>query len=226
MTEMGEIILGDCLEVMRGMADNTIDLVVADPPYGINMAEWDKDMPIEWFGEILRLLKDTGAAYVFGDAVILSRFQVYWEDKGVKWKTRAVWVYEEGPRSSKTWVSKHEDCLVYHAPSHVQETPQEKSIHQDPRWGDYRYIGNVWKANRILGNNNDRVDHVTQKPLKLIKQLVKAGSKEGDTVLDPFLGSGTTTRAAKDLNRNYIGIEINPEYVKIAKDRLKQEVLL
>jgi site-specific DNA-methyltransferase (adenine-specific) len=55
---------------------------------------------------------------------------------------------------------------------------------------------------------------------------VKAGSKEGDTVLDPFLGTGTTAKAAKDLSRNYIGIEINPDYVKIAQDRLKQEVLL
>lgn len=69
-------------------------------------------------------------------------------------------------------------------------------------------------------------EHPSQKPIRLIKKLVAEFSQEGDLILDPFAGSGTTLKAAKDLNRRYLGIEINPDYVKIAQDRLKQEVLL
>lgn len=68
--------------------------------------------------------------------------------------------------------------------------------------------------------------HPTQKPIKLIKELIEKYSKKGDTILDPFLGSGTTAVACKQLNRNYIGIEINPKYYEIARQRLRQEVLI
>jgi len=68
-------------------------------------------------------------------------------------------------------------------------------------------------------------EHPSQKPIKLIEKLILENSKEGDTILDPFLGSGTTAVAAKHLGRNYIGIEISPEYCKIAEERLRQEVL-
>lgn len=74
--------------------------------------------------------------------------------------------------------------------------------------------------------NDIYTGHPSQKPIKLIKRLIVDNSKEGDTILDPFVGTGTTAVAAKQLNRNYIGIEINPDYVKIAEERLKQEVLL
>jgi site-specific DNA-methyltransferase (adenine-specific) len=69
------------------------------------------------------------------------------------------------------------------------------------------------------------MEHETQKPLEIFKKLISVSSKESDTILDPFLGSGTTLVAAKQLNRNATGIEISPEYCKIAEDRLKQGVL-
>lgn len=95
--------------------------------------------------------------------------------------------------------------------------------------------GNMWRVyNYYLINSTVAANfgsdiftgHPSQKPIKLMKKIISQYTKEGDTILDPFAGSGSTLKAAKDLNRNYIGIELNPEYVKIAEERLKQEVLL
>ena len=169
--EVNTIITGDCLEVMKDWPDNCVDLVLTDPPYGINKAEWDKDMPIDWFGEAYNILKLTGAAYIFSDSIVLSRFQVYWENEDIAWSGRCVWVYESGPRSPLAWTSKHEDCLVLRMPNNIQHTPQEPSIHKDPRWGDLSYIGDAWKRNRVLANYNERVENCTQKTIELMLMM-------------------------------------------------------
>jgi len=215
------IYLGDCREILPTLPK--VDLVLTDPPYGIGKASWDKWVRLEWFGDVS--IKPSGAAYVFGDALTLSRFQVYWEDKGITWKCRAAWCYESGPRSASCWVSKHEDCLIFNGPSHSQLTPQEVSIHKDKRWGDMRYMGNVWKFTRILGNDSEREEHPTQKPEDLVSLLVNAASLRGDTILDPFMGSGTTLVAAKRLGRKAIGIELEEKYCEIAARRLQQGAL-
>jgi len=217
-----QLYLGDCLSIMKSIPDKSIDLVLTDPPYGVNKAEWDKEMPIVWFGDVLRILKNTGAVYIFGNPLTISKFQVYWETKGIDWKCRATWIREEVIGNEKTWANKHDDCLVFHSENHIQKTPKEKSIWQDPRWGDYRYLGDVWKCGRIAGNNVERTEHPIQKPLKIIKNIIYASSKESDTILDPFMGSGTTGVACKELGRNFIGIEISPKYFEIAQRRINQ----
>lgn len=214
---------GDCQTILPRIQN--ANLCVTDPPYGIGKADWDLRMPIDWFGEILRIIGSKGAAYVFGDCTELSRFQVYWESLGVRWSSRCVWAYQDGPRNQKAWTRKHEDCLVYHAKSHQQKTPKEPSIHADPRWGDERLMGDVWNVPRVLGNYAERVDHPSQKPFRLIELPIIASSDEGDTVIDPFLGSGTTLFAARELGRKAIGIEREEKYCEIAADRLRQGVL-
>jgi len=87
-------------------------------------------------------------------------------------------------------------------------------------------VGNIWKINGIIGNASERVNHPTQKPIELIRRIVKMSSNKEDIIVDPFMGSGTTAVACKQLNRNFIGFEINPTYVEIANKRLQQETLL
>ena len=219
---INEIVCGDCLEVMKDWPDNCVDLVLTDPPYGIGIAKWDKEVPVLWLGEAERILLDSGALYCFGDSLTISKIQ--WHGEKViemQWKCRCVWVYEDGPRNYRTWTSKHEDCLVFHACNHIQTTPTEPSIHKDPRWGDDRHIGDVWKCNRVLNNYKERDLHITQKPIDLMIMVIEASSKKGDLILDPFCGSGTTCVAAKMLGRNYIGIDISEEYCEIAQQRIK-----
>jgi|SRR5690625_2734748 len=214
------LILGDCLEVLPTLGP--VDAVVTDPPYGIGIASWDHALLLDWFGEALSHLGGCGAAYVFGDSLTLSRFQTYWEDRGVNWSARIVWTYEDGPRNSKAWTSKHEDCLFYAGPDHKLVTPKEPSIHKDPRWGDDRLVGDVWKCPRVLGNYSERSGHKTQKPLALMELPIRASTKDGQTILDPFMGSGTTGVACVNLGRKFIGIEIDETYFDIACRRIEE----
>lgn len=213
-----KLYLGDCRDVLPTLGK--VDAVITDPPYGIGKAAWDGELPLDWFGEAVALIKPTGAAYVFGDVLTLSRFQVHWEQRGIEWKARIAWVYEDGPRNSAAWTRKHEDCLYWAGPEHQLKTPREKSIHCDPRWGDDRLVGDVWKRARVLGNYGEREDHPTQKPLELMLLPVEASVRSGGLALDPFMGSGSTGVAAVQLERNFIGIEKDPRYFDIACDRI------
>jgi site-specific DNA-methyltransferase (adenine-specific) len=213
------LFLGDCRDVLPTLG--RVDLVATDPPYGIGKAAWDSEVQLDWFGMALALLPPSGAAYVFGDVLTLSRFQVHWEDRGVEWKSRIAWVYEDGPRNAKAWTRKHEDCLFYAGPEHQLKTPREASTHCDPRWGDDRLVGDVWKRARVLGSYDEREDHPTQKPLAVMLLPVRASCQEGGVILDPFMGSGTTGVAAVQMGRDFIGIEKDPAYFEIACKRIE-----
>jgi site-specific DNA-methyltransferase (adenine-specific) len=211
--------LGDCMEVLPTLPK--VDAVITDPPYGINKAVWDSEVPIEWFRHALDKLDSSGGAYVFGDSLTLSGFQVAW-DGCITWKARIAWCYEDGPRNSAAWTSKHEDCLFYAGPLHKLRTPKEPSIHKDPRWGDDRLMGDVWRVPRVLGNYGERDEHPTQKPLAVMCLPIQASTSEGQVVLDPFMGSGSTGVAAIQLGRKFIGIEREPKYFKLACRRIEQ----
>lgn len=213
---------GDCREMLSSIA---ADLVVTDPPYGIRQAHWDATVPLKWWDGMPKRLGEAGAAYVFGNALTLSQFQVHWEERGTAWKGRIAWVYDSGPRNAKAWTTKHEDCLFWAGSEHVASIPTELSKWRDPRWGEDRFLGDVWAVPRVQGNDGVRTEHPTQKPLDLMKIPIRASSSEGHTILDPFMGSGTTLRAAKDLGRKAIGIEMEERYCEIAAKRLGQEVL-
>ena len=216
---------GDCRTVMPRLDADSIDLVLADPPYGIKQAKWDTYVPLDWFGDAVRLLRVTGAAYVFGDSVTLSELQAIWQMRGVVWAGRIVWCYEDGPRHRNAWVSKHEDCLLWRGKRHQMNVPREASKYNDPRWGNGRYVSDVWRVGRVLGNHSERVAHETQKPLELLRLPIEASSTDGSLVLDPFTGSGSALIAAMRMGRRAIGIEIEERYCEIAAKRLEQEVL-
>jgi DNA modification methylase len=101
--ERGGLVIyhGDCRAVMPSLPADSVDLVLADPPYGIKQADWDAYVPLDWFGDALRLLRQSGAAYVFGDSVKLAELQAIWQMRGVQWAGRIAWCYEEGPASQK-----------------------------------------------------------------------------------------------------------------------------
>lgn len=214
---------GDCHGVLPSL-DNA-DLVLTDPPYGIKQAAWDAEVPLDWWETMPSLLGSAGAAYVFGDALTLSQFQCHWAARGTKWHSRIAWVYEAGARHSTTWTTKHEDCLFWRGDDHRVEVPLEPSRWRDKRWGEDRFLGDVWSVPRVQANDRLRTGHPTQKPLDLIKIPIVASSRPGDLILDPFMGSGTTLRAAKDLGRRAVGIDIEEQFCEMAATRCAQEVL-
>lgn len=213
---LNEIIQGDCLEVMKGMADNSVDLILTDPPYGMSyQSAWrteqhDKivqDENIDWFEhfikEAYRVLKDNTHIYIFCNDYAISDFRKQMEKVGFVPKRTLVWVKNnhtsgdlEGDYANKT------EFILY----------AQKG----------RRILNGNRETNVLNFSRVNTDeHPTKKPEDLCAFLIKKSTIENEIVLDPFAGAGTTCVAAKLLKRNFIGIEIDPKYVKIAQDRIK-----
>ncbi len=205
-----QIICGDCLEVMKDWPDNCVDLVLTDPPYGVAYKKQGETymvgdtvnmslMPLPLFRN---LLKDNGAIYMFAASTrfldILPTFQTYFKLHNI-----IIWDKKHGqPKPPQLYNFRYEPILY-----------GSKGLHRlNNCWDDIVQEGTVRGANR---------QHPTQKPLKPIAYLIINSTKEGDLILDPFCGSGTTCVAAKMLGRRYIGIDISEKYCEIARMRLK-----
>jgi len=214
--EANEIKNGDCLEIMKGMAENSVDLILTDPPYGMNYQssrrtdkheKIDNDVSLEWvepfLKEAYRVLKENTHIYIFCNDYAISDFRHILEKVGFTPKRTLVWIKNnhtsgdlEGDYANKT------EFILY--------------AHKGRRLLNGGRDTNVLFFNRV---NTD--EHPTKKPEDLCAYLIGKSSNENDVVLDPFMGAGTTCVSAKMLNRNYIGIELDEKYCKIAEDRIK-----
>lgn len=201
----GEVICGDSLEVMKGFKDKQFDLVLTDPPYGMEFRSnrrfkkhekihGDDKFPLEALNECFRVARK--AVYVFCRWDNLSELPPP--------KSVLVWVKNNWSMGDL----EHEHGRQWEA---IAFYPQEEHKF-------IKRIPDVVHAQRT-GNNF----HPTEKPLELLRILIAAN--EGDTILDPFAGSGTTGVAAKQLKRNFTLIEISEKYCEIARNRLSQEML-
>ena len=215
--------LGDCLEVMRGMDDKSMDAVITDPPYGINyqsawrtdpserfdILEGDDSVPIEWLSNSFRVAGEVACLFCFCRWDVQQVFYNAIKDAGWIIKSQVIW--DRG-------VHGLGDLKAQYAPMH------------DNIWfaikGNYHFKNkrpkSILRVNRLSANN---LIHPTQKPLSLMKIINLDLTSEGDTILDPFMGSGTTGVACVQTGRKFIGIEIDPDYYEIAKKRIQQAQL-
>ena len=216
-----KIIQGDCLEVMKTFPDKSFDLVLTDPPYGINVGE------------------NTSAKE--GRPGLLLR------KKGYKDYADTVKNFDEVvvPAIKECFRVAHR-VMIFAVPPNMWKFPAPDAIGGvfvpaavgRNKWGWTNFIHclmygsapDVHLGSKPTGINvhsmAEKFEHPTVKPLSWLKWAVNLGSRPNERILDPFMGSGTTLVAAKLLNRNATGIEISPEYCKIAEDRLRQGVLL
>lgn len=222
-SEASKIILGDCLEVMDKLPDNHFDLVLTDPPYGIDYQSSrkiarlrtekivnDTRPYVEWMEAAYRVLKPTGSMLCFYRWDVAQAFIDEAKRVGFNVKSEIVW--DKG-------VHGMGDLKAAYAPQHETIMFCTKS--------NFKFPGK--RPTSVI--RTMRVDpgiqlHPNEKPVDLLKRLISHTTSEGDIVLDCFSGSGATARACKDIGRECVGIEIDPRYVKIAEQRLKQEVLL
>jgi len=192
-----KIYLGDCFEVMKELPDSSIDLIVTDPPYGITKNDWDKVPPKEYFDEMFRVSKNQ---IIFGGNFFDLPKKLGW----VVWYKRPF--LKTTNEAELIWTSFKIKNKVL----------------------DYTYAGNYegFTGSKIKPNyKKKKIVYTSEKPVAVLKWLLENFSSKDDIILDPFMGSGTTLRACKDLGRRGIGIEINKEYCDIAIKRLAQEVL-
>ena len=200
---MIDLRLGDCLEVMKTIPDNSVDLVLTDPPYGIGIAEWDKiDYYDFLFKESMRVLKEGCYAFIFSTKKNLKRpdfkHDIYAVIKNFS-------QYRQHLGMIDAWYP-----IIYF----VKGKPRR--LQQKRNW----FLLNTANTSRNKDNPKTDNDHETPKNMDIINHIIKCHSKQTDIVLDPFMGSGTTGVACKELGRNFIGIEISPEYFKIAERRI------
>jgi len=209
---INQVHCADCLEFMKEIPDKSVDLVLTDPPYGTKtnqrgdsfmIGEFSNILPLV-LPEIYRVLKPNGAFYCFTSWTQMSewllRFQQYF-----KLQNLLIWDKK-----------RHSGC---YSPSSWQFTWEGIFFGIKGK----RKIRKYQKDVLISEEKGKRI--AMQKPVDIVKKLIEASSDEGMVILDPFIGSGTTAVACKQLKRNFIGIEISPEYCKIANERLRQEVL-
>jgi len=212
-TENGILYNGDCLEIMSKFPENSVDLVLTDPPYGVRKKEeWDNKenflgMVNRWINLCYKVTR-TVVLWFCADRMI----PYILKDKEKEFHRLLIWNKPPGSQfagamHTNIWYSI-EPILVF--AKTVPKTNKEK-----------RFGYNCFNYRTVP---KKKYSHPTTKPLGLMKDLIYFYSNENDLILDPFLGSGTTAIACEKLNRRWIGIEISKEYCEIAKQRIEEEV--
>ena len=212
---------GDCLEVMKRLDDSSVDCILCDPPYniskknnfhtmgraGIDFGEWDKEADIfSYIEDCFNVLVKGGSFVVFNDWKNLGDIVKVSESFG--FQTKDMLRLEKTnpmPRNRDRRYITDFECAIWFVKPKAKWTFNR----QDDKYQRPKFVKSVEKGL-----------HPTQKNLSLMEDLVLIHSNQGDTILDPFMGSGTTGVACKNLNRNFIGIEKDETYFNIAKERI------
>jgi site-specific DNA-methyltransferase (adenine-specific) len=242
-------ICADLFSILDLLPDEFVDLLIIDPPYnldknfnGFKFSKTNDDSYLEylksWFPKIMNTLKPNGSVYICGDWKSTYCLYQIMRDYTII-RNRIIWQREKGRGAKANWKNATEDIWFgtkneeYYFD--VESVKQKRKVIAPYRengkpkdWeetenGNFRltYPSNFWDDISIpYWSMPENTDHPTQKPEKLIAKLILASCPENGIVLDPFLGSGTTSVVAKKLGRNYVGIEVNEEYCCWAEKRL------
>ncbi len=248
---VGRTIHQDFFEAADHLPDGVVDLLFVDPPYnltktfnGSTFKKTDPELYAHWLGnafdKLERLLKPTSSVYVCTDwasspavySVVRERFIV---------RNRITWEREKGRGATRNWKNASEDlwfCTVSDDYTFNVEdvklkrkvlAPYTRDTGEPKDWarttdGDFRltHPSNLWTDITVpFWSMPENTDHPTQKPEKLVAKIILAGTRPGDLVLDPFLGSGTTSVVAAKLGRRFVGVEIDETYCCLAEKRLR-----
>jgi len=233
----GKLICGDAIEVMSGLADGSVDLAIADPPYNLgkdygnnrDSKAWHEyeRFTDAWIQQTIRLLKPTGSIYVFMGVRFISKlFAALEERHGLLFNSWITWHYTQGMGRKVGFSPRHEDILFFNKSRKFTfnlddiRVPQKYYRQRNNMAG--ANPGDVWQFSHVHYCSAERVEHPTQKPEALMERIIRASSNLNDLVLDPFVGSGTTSRVAAHLGRRCIGIDVNPDYIELARGRIQQ----
>ncbi|MGL4645394.1 MAG: DNA-methyltransferase [Vagococcus fluvialis] len=240
---------GDCLELMKDIPDGSIDMILCDLPYGTTANNWDLVIPLDKLWEqYTRIIKENGAILLFGQEPFSSymrlsqhnmyRYDWYWDKKR-----------GSNPMLARKMPMRNiENISVFYKklPTYNPQMTKGDYIHPKKKFSDKKsdnffikgfgnredYDGTLRYPLQTIAISNRGAEvasgkrvHPTQKPVALLEYLIKTYSNEGETILDNTMGSGSTGVAAINLNRKFIGMELDPEYFEIAKNRIEEAEL-
>jgi site-specific DNA-methyltransferase (adenine-specific) len=243
-----KIIRGDSLEILSTEIPNSsVDLIFVDPPYNIgknfngHKDKWATDEDYlnwcyKWIDLCIKKLKSNGSMYIMTSTQFMPYFDIFIR-KRMTILSRLVWYYDSSGVQARNYYGSMYEPILFCVKNPDYYTFNANDILVEAKTGakrkliDYRknppqvyssekVPGNVWEFARVRYRMDEYENHPTQKPIALLERIIKASSNVGDTVLDPFSGTFTTSFVAKQLGRKSIGIELQEEYIKIGLRRL------
>ena len=244
---LNQILHGDCIEILNSLPENSVDLIFADPPYNLQLRNdlyrpdlskvdavkdgWDKfenfkeydAFTIKWLSASQRVLKETGTIWVIGSYHNIYRIGTVMQDLGFWFLNDVVWIKSNPMPNFRgvRFTNAHETMIWAQKKKGAQYTFNHQSM---KKLNDDLQMRSDW--NLPIANGKQRIKsngtkaHSTQKPAALLYRIIMASSNVGDVVLDPFFGSGTTGAVARKLGRNWIGIEREKKYIRVAQKRI------
>ena len=248
---LNQIHHGNCIEVLDTLPENSVDLIFADPPYNLQLQKdlyrpnmtkvdavndgWDKfddfkaydEFTEEWLSASKKVLKDTGTIWVIGSYHNIFRVGTIMQDLGFWILNDILWIKTNPMPNFRgvRFTNAHETMIWAQKKKGAKYTFNHHSM---KAMNDDLQMRSDWEIPLVNGKKRIKLNgskaHSTQKPEALLYRVIMASSKVGDVVLDPFFGSGTTGAVAKRLGRNWIGIERDKKYVKLAQKRIDMVV--
>ncbi|MEK6582625.1 MAG: site-specific DNA-methyltransferase [Nitrospirota bacterium] len=240
------LLKGDCVEILNKVGENRVDMIFADPPYflsnggitchagkmvSVNKGKWDKskgakenhEFTKKWLEACQKVLKPNGTIWVSGTTHIIYAVGFAMQELGYKILNDIIWYKRNAPPNLSCryfthsteivlWAAKNEKSKHYFDYKLMKKTNNDKQMR------------NVWEMSAPQAEEKKFGKHPTQKPVELLKRIIQASTKKDDLVLDPFCGSSTTGVAAVLLNRKYVGIDLEEEYLDVSRKRLEDTI--
>ncbi|MHC4265298.1 MAG: DNA-methyltransferase [Planctomycetota bacterium] len=239
---LNKIVCGDCIEILGKITEPFADLVFADPPFNIGSKYdkyYDKKKKInyiawtrEWMAICKNILKPNGSFYIAIGDNYAANIKIVADEIGLHLRNWIIWHYTFGQQTKNKFARAHTHIFYFvNNPKHfifndyaVRIPSDRQLVYNDKRANPKgKMPDDVWtEYSRVCGTFKERTGwHPCQMPQDLLKRIITVSSNPGDTVLDPFCGSGTTAAACYQLNRNYVTIDTSRRYVENARKRLK-----
>lgn len=238
------LILGDSLEELKKIKSKSIDMIFADPPYflsgdgitcsggkivSVKKGEWDKKIDIKekhkfnkkWIRLCKRVLKDNGTIWISGTMHNIYSIGMALEEEGFKIINNITWKKLNPPPNISCRAFTHSTETILWAKKDIKNAKHKFNYETMKTMNGGKQMKDVWETSLTKPSEKKYGKHPTQKPIELLKRIIIASTDEGDLILDPFNGSGTTGIVANLLNRKYIGIEKEKDYLDLTIRRFK-----
>lgn len=240
-----KIIHGDCFKELKKIEPQSIDMIFADPPYflssdgitcsggkmvSVNKGKWDKQISIKekhefnkkWIRLCKEVLKDSGTVWISGTMHNIYSIGMALEEEGFKIINNITWRKLNPPPNISCRAFVHSTETILWAKKDIKNKKHKFNYDIMKALNGGKQMKDVWETSLTKPSEKKYGNHPTQKPIELLKRIILSSTDEGDLILDPFNGSGTTGIVANQLNRKYIGIEKEKEYVDLTIRRLKK----